>query len=372
MRTKMFAVVAVGVLTLGAAAGCTDDDGATDSAGGGNTRAGTGGGKVGVILPDTKSSQRWGTDDPKLLKAAFDAADVPVDIQNAQGDKVKFGQIADGMIASGVKVLITVNLDSGTGKTVLNKAKAAGVKTIDYDRLTLNGGADYYVSFDNVAVGKLQGEGLVKCLAAKKAELPLVADLNGSPTDNNASEFKSGYDAVLQEKYDDGSYLKGPDQSVADWDNDEAGTVFKEMWEQTNEQIDGVLAANDGLANAAIEILKKDKRNGDIPVTGQDATVQGLQNILAGDQCMTVYKRIKLEADAAAELAIKLYKGQKPVVEGRGVKDPESGSYVPAKLLPPTAIDKTNVNLVIKDGFAEKKAVCAGRFAALCKENGIK
>jgi D-xylose transport system substrate-binding protein len=270
-----------------------------------------------------------------------------------------------------VKVLMTVNLDSGSGKAVLDKAKAAGVKTIDYDRLTLNGGANYYVSFDNVAVGKLQGEGLVKCLAEKNAELPMVASLNGSPTDNNATQFKVGYDGVLQQRYDDGSFMKGPDQSVTDWNNKEAGTVFAEMWQQTGKQIDGVLAANDGLGNAAIEVLKKDKKNGVVPVTGQDATIQGLQNILAGDQCMTVYKEIKKEAEAAADLAIKLYKGEKPSPKGI-VKDPESGAYVASVLLQPTAIDKTNINKVIKDGFVEKKAVCAGRFAALCKENGIK
>jgi len=132
-----------------------------------------------------------------------------------------------------------------------------------------------------------------------------------------------------------------------------------------------VLAANDGLGNAAIEVLKVDKANGRVPVTGQDATVQGLQNILAGDQCMTVYKPIKKEADAAADLAIKLYKGEQPTVQDR-VKDPESGAYVPAVLLEPTAVDKSNVNLPIKDGFVEKKAVCAGRFAKLCRQNGIK
>jgi D-xylose transport system substrate-binding protein len=370
MRTKMFAVVAVGVLTLSGTAACTDD-GAADAPGGSSTRGGTGAGKVGVILPDTTSSQRWGTDDPKFLKAAFDAADVPLDIQNAQGDKAKFAQIADGMIASGVKVLMTANLDPATGKAVLEKAKAAGIKTIDYDRLTLNGGANYYVSFDNVAVGKLQGEGLVKCLDQEQAEQPLVADLNGSPTDNNATLFKQGYDSVLQPKYDDGTFIKGPDQSVAEWDNKEAGTVFSEMWRQTGKKISGVLAANDGLGNAAIEVLKKDRMNGKVPVTGQDATVQGLQNILAGDQCMTVYKQIKKEADAAADLAIKLFKGEQPTAPDR-VKDPESGAYVAAVLLEPTPIFKKDVNTVIKDGFVEKKAVCAGRFKALCESNGIK
>ncbi len=205
-----------------------------------------------------------------------------------------------------------VNLDSGTGKAVLDKAKAQGIGTIDYDRLTLNGGADYYVSFDNVAVGKLQGEGLVKCLTDKGAKNPVVAELNGSPTDNNATLFKQGYDSVLQPKYDCEDYIKGPDQSVPDWDNTQGGTIFEQMLTRAGNKIDGVLAANDGLGNAAITVLKRNKLNGKVPVTGQDATVQGLQNILAGDQCMTVYKAVKQEADAASALAIALAKGEHP------------------------------------------------------------
>jgi D-xylose transport system substrate-binding protein len=369
----MFALAVVGLIALGGTAACTDDGaGAGTTGADGGAKVSAGGGKVGVILPDTESSQRWGTDDPKLLKAAFDKAKVPVRIDNAQGDKAKFQQIADAMIADGVKVLMTVNLDSGTGKLVLDKAKAAGVKTIDYDRLTLNGGADYYVSFDNQAVGRLQGEGIVKCMRAKGLRAPLVADLNGSPTDNNATLFKAGYDAVLQPKFDDGTYIKGPDQSVADWDNDEAKTVFQEMWQQTDRKINAVVAANDGLGNAAIEVLKQSKMNGRVPVTGQDATVQGLQNILAGDQCMTVYKKIADEADAAADLAIALYKGQAPKAQVVKLKDPESGAYVQSVLLKPVAITKENLDIPIKDGFVEKKAVCSGRFAPLCKEAGIK
>src|SRR3954454_16615501 len=145
MRKGMFAHAAVSLLATGSMAACGDDSGSDSGSTGGSSA-----GKVGVILPDTASSQRWGTDDPKFLKAAFDAAGVPVDIQNAQGDKTQFQTIADGMISSGVKVLMIVNLASGTGKAVLDKAKAAAVATIACDRLTPTGGANYYVSFDNV------------------------------------------------------------------------------------------------------------------------------------------------------------------------------------------------------------------------------
>jgi len=365
MRKGMFALAAVGLLATGSMAACGDDSGSDSGSTGGSSV-----GKVGVILPDTASSQRWGTDDPKFLKAAFDAAGVPVDIQNAQGDKTQFQTIADGMISSGVKVLMIVNLDSGTGKAVLDKAKNAGIATIDYDRLTLNGGANYYVSFDNVAVGKLQGEGLVKCLTDMKAAKPVVAELNGSPTDNNATLFKQGYDSVLKPKYDSGDYAKGPDQAVPDWDNAQAGTIFEQMLTEKKD-IKGVLAANDGLGNAVISVLKKNKLNGKVPVTGQDATVQGLQNILVGDQCMTVYKAIKKEADAASELAIALAKGQKPSTATGVTKDVESGKDVPSVLLAPQSITKENVKDVIADGFVTKEQLCTPDFAKACTDAGI-
>ncbi|MEG3636423.1 sugar ABC transporter substrate-binding protein [Micromonospora palythoicola] len=363
MRKGFLAVGTVGLLALGSLTACGDESGG-DQAGSDVTP------KIGVILPDSKSSARWEGADRKFLQAAFEAAGVEYDIQNAQGDKTQFQTIADQMITSGVTALMIVNLDSGTGKAVLDKAKSQGVATIDYDRLTLGGSAEYYVSFDNEAVGKLQGEGLVKCLTDQKAEKPVVAYLNGSPTDNNATLFKNGYDSVLKPKFDANEYVKGPDQSVPDWDNAQAATIFEQMLTQTGGKIDGVLAANDGLGNAAISVLKKNRLNGKVPVTGQDATTQGLQNILAGDQCMTVYKAVKQEADAAAELAIALAKGERKET-GQTVKDPEGNRDVPAVLLTPQAIYKDNVKDVIADGFVTKEEVCTGNFAELCTEAGI-
>lgn len=326
-------------------------------------------GKVGVILPDSKSSARWETADRKFLEEAFKAAGVDSDIQNAQNDKNAFQTIADQMITNGATVLMIVNLDSGTGKTVIDKARAQGVPTIDYDRLTLGGGAAYYVSFDNTKVGTLQGEGLTKCLADKKADKPIVAYLNGSPTDNNATLFKNGYDGVLKPKFDAAEYVKGPEESVPEWDNAKAGTLFEQML-TSQPKIAGVLAANDGLGNAAITVLKKNNLNGKVPVTGQDATVQGLQNILAGDQCMTVYKAVKKEADAAAKLAVALAKGEKPVASG-SVKDTTTGKDVPAELLDPQPITFDTVKDVVADGYVSKEELCTGAFAAKCTEAGI-
>jgi len=362
MRKGILTAAAMGLLATGGLTACGDDSG--DDAGA--TRPP----KIGVILPDSASSVRWETADRKYLQEAFDAAGVESIIQNAQGDKSQFQTIADQMITDGATVLMIVNLDSGTGKAVLDKAKSQGVATIDYDRLTLGGSAEYYVSFDNEAVGKLQGEGLVKCLTDGGAEQPVIATLNGSETDNNATLFKNGYEGVLKAKYDAGEYTKGPDEWVPDWDNTQAGTLFEQMMTQTGGKIDGVLAANDGLGNAVISVLKRNQLNGRVPVTGQDATVQGLQNILAGDQCMTVYKAIKAEAQAAADLAISLAKGEREET-GQTVNDPEGGRQVPSVLLTPQAIYKGNVKDVVDDGYVTAEELCAGEFAALCTEAGI-
>ena len=230
MRRRFLSVIAaMAALTLILAACGGDDEGGGDQAAGGKTP------KIGVILPDTKSSARWETADKPLLEQAFKAAGVEYDIQNAQGDKTQFQTIADQMITGGANVLMIVNLDSGTGKAVLDKAKSQGVATIDYDRLTLNGGAQYYVSFDNVAVGTLQGEGLAKCLETKGKSSANIVYLNGSPTDNNATLFKQGYDGVLSKM---SQYKKVDDQSVPDWDNQQAGTIFEQMYTKADGKID--------------------------------------------------------------------------------------------------------------------------------------
>jgi len=326
--------------------------------------------KVAVLLPDTKSSVRWETADRPLLQQAFKAAGVPVEIQNAQGDKSTQQQQAEQAITNGAKVLLLVNLDSGSGAAIEANAKSQGVKVIDYDRLTLKGQADYYVSFDNVAVGKLQGQGLVDCLTKAGVSNPKIAELNGSPTDNNATLFAQGYNSVLDPLYKSGKATKVADQSVPDWDNQKALTIFEQMLQKSSNKIDGVLAANDGLGNAAISAIKARKLD-QIPVTGQDATAEGIQNILAGDQCMTVYKAIKQEADAASKLAIALAKKQQPAAGLVNGKSDDTSRQVPSVLLKPQAITKDNVKVVFDDGFLKKEDVCTGEFASACSSAGL-
>jgi D-xylose transport system substrate-binding protein len=327
--------------------------------------------KVAVLLPDTQSSVRWETADRPLLTAAFKAAGVPVTISNAQGDKSTQQQQAEQAITNGAKVLLLVNLDSGSGAAIEANAKSRGVKTIDYDRLTLKGSADYYVSFDNVEVGKLQGQGLVDCLNAKGVKKPAIAELNGSPTDNNATLFKQGYDSVLTPLYQSGKATKAADQSVPDWDNQQALTIFEQMLQKTSNKIDGVLAANDGLGNAVISALKQRKLK-QIPVTGQDATPEGIQNILAGDQCMTVYKAIKKEADAASQVAIALAKKTAPPAGLINGQSNDTSRQVPSVLLKPVTVTKANIkDTVIADGFIKPADICTGKYAPFCKAQGI-
>jgi D-xylose transport system substrate-binding protein len=351
-------------------AACGGDDNGGGGGGGSSTSSSGSADKVAVLLPDTKSSVRWETADRPLLKQAFDAAGVPVTIQNAQGDKSTQQQQAEQAITNGAKVLLLVNLDSGSGAAIEANAKSQGVQVIDYDRLTLKGQADYYVSFDNVAVGKLQGQGLVDCLNKSGVSNPRIAELNGSPTDNNATLFAQGYNSVLDPLYKSGKATKVADQSVPDWDNQKALTIFEQMLQKSSNKIDGVLAANDGLGNAAISALKARKLK-QIPVTGQDATAEGIQNILAGDQCMTVYKAIKQEADAAAKLAIALAKKQSPPAGLVNGQSDDTSRQVKSVLLKPQAITKDNVNVVFDDGFLKKSDVCTGKFAQACSQAGL-
>jgi D-xylose transport system substrate-binding protein len=369
MRKQALARVAVAA-ALSLALGACGDDG--DDGGSGDGGSGGGGaGKVGVILPDASTSPRWEANDRPLLQAAFEAADIEADIQNADGDVSKFGTLCDGMINAGVDVLLIVNLDSESGSACLKKAKAAGVQTIDYDRLTLGGEASYYVSFDNVAVGRAMGEGLTKCLTDAGKTTANIVMINGDPTDNNAALFKQGYVEALKPKVDAGEYKIVGDQT-GEWDATKAGTAFEQLYTQNGGKVDGVVSANDTMAGGIIARLKANGLNGQVPVTGQDASVEGLQAILAGDQCMTVYKAIKKEADAAAELAIALIEGEDAASLATGsVMDTELDKEVPSVLEEPQAIFKDNVKDVIDDGFWEAGDVCTAEFASACTEAGI-
>ncbi len=370
MRHKAWQIAAVmaaaGALVF---AGCGDDEESSGGGGGGGEEAAKG--KVGVILPDAASSARWETADRRFLGEAFEAAGVEYDIQNANGDKAKFATIADQMINGGVTVLMLVNLDSPSAATVISKARDQGIPSIDYDRLTLGGGADYYVSFDNVAVGTTIGEGLVSCMQEGGNDSGPVALLNGSPTDNNATLFKQGYEKAIT----DAGYEVTEDQAVPDWDNTKAGTIFEQMYTKANGNFVGVAAANDGLGGAVAAVLKRNGDTDKIPTTGQDATAEGLQRVLLGSQCMTVYKAIKKQADAASSLAISLINGDQAAADELAsgtVEDTETGEQVKSVLLEPQGITPENVKDVVADGFVAAEDICTtAALKEACTENGV-
>src|SRR4051794_10703217 len=373
-KSSLAAALAAGALAFAVAA-CGSDDSSTPSGSGTaaatSTATAAAKAKVGVILPDAASSARWETADRKYLGEAFTAAGVESDIQNANGDKAKFATIADQMLNSGANVLLIVNLDSPSAAAVIAKAKQQGVPVIDYDRLTLGGGASYYVSFDNVAVGTAQGQGLVKCMKANGDDNGPVALLNGSPTDNNATLFKQGYEKAIK----GAGYTIAADQSVPDWDNTKAGTIFEQMFTKANGKFVGVDAANDGLGGAVASVLKREGATKDIPTTGQDATDEGLQRVLLGSQCMTVYKAIKKEADAASKLAIALAKGDTAGADAQAtgqVEDTETKQQVKSVLLQPQAIFPENVKEVVADGFTSADKVCTNEaLKKACEEQGV-
>ncbi|HEY6797460.1 MAG TPA: substrate-binding domain-containing protein [Kineosporiaceae bacterium] len=369
MRTRpQRSATAVAIMLTLALAAC----GAGATGAGSSSGAASVGGKIGVILPDTASSSRWESADRAFLVSAFQGAGVESDIRNADGDTVKFRQIADSMLDEGVNVLMMANLDSTTGASVIRKAAAAGVPVIDYDRLTLAGGAKYYVSFDNVNVGRAMGEGLVAGLRAQGKRTGRVLELNGSPTDNNAALFRQGYDEVIRRA----GYTVIDSQPVPDWDNTKAVTIFEQMFAQAGHDVDGVAAANDGLAGAAISVLRANGLAGKVPVTGQDATDEGLQRILTGTQYVSVYKAIRLEAQAAARLAIALVHGDTVAADrlaAATLRDPDTGVYIKAVLLPPKPIFKPSVKDVVGDRYTTTARICTtAQLKAACAVNGVR
>jgi D-xylose transport system substrate-binding protein len=326
-------------------------------------------GSIAVLLPDSASSDRWENDDRRFLAAAFEEAGVDYNIVNAEGDAATQLQQAEQAITDGARVILMVNLDSGSGAAIIELAREAGVSIIDYDRLTIEGpGADFYVSFDNESVGRLQGEGLVAAVEAAGLEAPVnVAVLNGSPTDNNATLFANGYNSVIDPLFESGDWVEVADQSVPDWDNQQALVIFEQMLTAANGEIDAAIAANDGLAGSVIAALSNQGLDY-IPVTGQDATVGGIQNILAGRQSMTVYKAIKAQAEAAAQLAIALLRGEdtSELVTGtvnNGTND------IPSVLLVPVSVTVDNIaETVIADEFRTWEEICVGEFEEFCTE----
>jgi D-xylose transport system substrate-binding protein len=322
------------------------------------------GGDVCVLMPDTATSIRWVHYDVPALKSEFKKAGVTAQFFNADGDAQKQTQQSQQCLGNGAKVIIEVALDAGSAAAIEKAALAKGVPSIDYDRQVIGGVAKIYVSFDGKAVGVLQGKGVIAGLKAngKYSQHPVVAELNGGSEDANAHLFKSGYDSVLSPLFKSGTLKKGPDQFVPGWDNQKGATIFDQMLVKTGNKIDGVAAANDGLANSVVADLKAHGLK-PIPLSGQDATAQGFQNIISGWQTMTVWKDTRVLAKAAAGAAVSLLKGTALKTTGTV---PNGKLKEKAYIIPPVSLDKSNWTKIYTSGFLKKSDICTGAYKKYC------
>jgi D-xylose transport system substrate-binding protein len=281
---------------------------------------------------------------------------------------------AEADINAGASVLLIDGIDSSSGAAIAQKAADQGVAVIDYDRLNSGGPEDrYYVSFNNVEVGQVMGQGLVDCIDAWKLQDPNVLIMDGDPTDNNAKLFAEGYNGVLKPYFDDGTYVK-VGEPAGTWDPDKAATIFQQQY-TAHPNINAVISANDDKANAIISILKSNNiKEETFPITGQDASPPGLANILTGFQCGTVYKPYWLEAQAAAALALYLRAGVTPptTLVTDKTTDDVLGTDIASVYTKPLWVTTENMgDTVVADGTISASDLCTGDVAEACTEYGI-
>jgi D-xylose transport system substrate-binding protein len=392
---RVIATLAV-VSLIAAACGDDDDGGGGDEAGG----DGGGEGSIWVLLPDTASSDRWEKDDRRFFAEAFEAAGLSegddFTIVNAEGDANTQQSQAEQAISDGASVIVLTSLDTGSGATIIDQAKEADVQVVEYDRFNTGGsGGAAYVSFDNVAVGAAMAEEVEPAIDELGVSPARVVELNGGEEDNNSFLFKQGYDETVQQRVDAGDWELVADQFVPGWDNAEAQTLMEQILVDNNNDVDAVFAANDGLANSVINALEG-AGVGPVPLSGQDATQAGIQNVLLGKQTVSVYKPIQDEAGVAAAIALALrsgddleeaaesYESELPSggssVELTGIEaesgepsdETEGEGIVPYVALVPIGVTVDNVaDTVIADEFRTVEELCTGEVASteFCQQN---
>lgn len=365
--TRAFVAAGALLLSAGLLAGCSN--GASNTSSTSTAGAGASNAKIGLLLPDNVTERYASADKPYFTAKVKElCAGCTVLYANADGDAAKQQQQAESMLTQGIKVLVLDPFDGEAAAAIVNEAKAKNVPVISYDRLINSPSSSYYISFDNEKVGQLQATALVDEM--KKLGLPSDAGIimvNGSPTDNNASQFKKGAHSVI-----DKSGLKVlAEYDTPGWDPTQAQNWVAGQVTKFGNQIKGVYDANDDTAGGAIAALKAGGISPLPPVTGQDAALSGIQRILAGDQYMTVYKAFKPEADQAATLAVELAKGQKPSAPEKTTT--AGGASIPSFLLTPVAVTADNIeSTVMKDKLYTVAQVCTTAYQAACTKYGIK
>ncbi len=297
--------------------------------------------KIGFSIDDLRV-ERWARDRDYFVAAAGQLG-AKVFVQSADASEQKQIAQIENLIARGVDVLVIVPYNATVLNNAIKEAKKANIKVVSYDRLALNSDIDAYISFDNKAVGEMQARAIVE--SRPKGNYYL---LGGAPTDNNAKMLREGQMAVLQPLIDKGDIKVVGKQWVKDWSASEAMAIVENALTANNNKIDAIVASNDGTAGGAIQALASQKLNGKVPVSGQDADLAAVRRVIAGTQAMTVYKPLKLIASEAAKLSVQLVRNEKPAFNAQydnGFKK------VNTLLLKPTPLTKTNVDLLVKDGF---------------------
>jgi D-xylose transport system substrate-binding protein len=369
-KVSMIALVAALVAAMSLAA-CGDDD---DEGGGGGAASsedgGGGGGSIALLLPESKTARYESQDRPNFeAKVKELCPDCEIIYSNADQDASKQQQQAEAAITKGAEVLVLDPVDGAAAGATVNRAKQSQIPVVSYDRLITDADIDYYISFDNEKVGQLQGESLVSKLEEDGAEGDIVM-INGAPTDNNAKLFKQGAHSLI----DESPFKVAKEYDTPDWSPDKAQQEMEQAITAVGDDgFVGVYAANDGTAGGAIAAMKSAGIDPSTrPTTGQDAELAAIQRILAGEQYMTVYKAIKPEAEAAAELAVALVRDEEPP-SGLVTGEVDNGmEQVPSVLLEPVAVTKANIaDTVVKDEFWSADQICTGKYAADCKKAGI-
>jgi D-xylose transport system substrate-binding protein len=356
---KVWSAGAILLVAVLLAVGCGSDD-----------NGGGGGGTIALLLPENHTPRYEAADRPDFQAKVKDlCSDCKILYSNAGQDASKQQSQAEAALTQGAKVLVVDAVDAGSAASIVSKAKAQKVPVVSYDRLITNSDVDYYVSFDNVRVGRLQGDTLIKGLKAKGSPTGPVVMLAGDPADNNAKLFKQGANQSLKA----GGVKIAKSYDTPGWSADKAQNEMQQsITALGNNGFKGVLGANDDLAGGAIAALKSAGiKPSSVPSTGQDATVAGLQRILIGDQYMTVWKPVKPESGAAAQIAVALVNGDDVPSNLINQQVDNGQKKVPSVILQPQAIIKSKVNDVVKGGDVKASDLCKGSFASACKSAGI-
>jgi D-xylose transport system substrate-binding protein len=368
---RLAAIAAVLAAALGMAA-CGDDEKSDNSSAGGSTTAASTakGGKIALLLPETKTT-RYEQHDRPLFEAKVKATcpDCEIDYANANQDPARQQQQAEAAITNGAKVIVLDAVDAKAAVGIVNRAQQSNIPVIAYDRLITGAPIKYYVSFDNVKVGKLQAQTLLDAIGDKGAGKSVVV-INGAPTDPSAGDYKKGAHSVL----DGGAVKIGKEYDTPDWSPDKAQRQMEQAITALGKtKIAGVYSANDGMAGGAIAAMKGNGINPkSVPTTGQDSEVAAIQRILTGEQYMTIYLAIKKQAESSAELAVALARGQQPRAGLVNAKTDNGAGQIDTVLLAPIAVKKDNIkDTIIKDDFLKPSEICTPRFASACQETGI-